>query len=60
MAPGAGRVPGYVPKILALAGSTRADSFNKKLVHIAIKGAQQAAIESLGKVLAQFLKKLKG
>ncbi|TXI38165.1 MAG: NADPH-dependent oxidoreductase [Nitrosomonas sp.] len=32
----------YQPKILAFAGSLRADSFNKKLVKIAIKGAEEA------------------
>jgi NAD(P)H-dependent FMN reductase len=30
----------YTPKILAFAGSLRADSFNKRLVKIAIRGAQ--------------------
>jgi NAD(P)H-dependent FMN reductase len=33
------------PRILAFAGSTRRDSFNKKLVSIAVKGAQQAGAE---------------
>mgnify|MGYP001594034987 CR=1 FL=1 len=32
----------YVPKILAFAGSTRTDSFNKKLVTIAVAGARAA------------------
>lgn len=32
----------YQPKILAFAGSLRAESFNKKLVKIAIKGAEEA------------------
>jgi NAD(P)H-dependent FMN reductase len=32
----------YVPKILAFAGSLRKDSFNKKLVKIAAKGASAA------------------
>ena len=33
---------GYVPKILAFAGSTRRDSYNKKLVKMAAQGAQKA------------------
>lgn len=33
------------PKILAFAGSARRDSFNKKLVQIAAKGAQDAGAE---------------
>lgn len=32
----------YQPKILAFAGSLRKDSYNKKLVKIAIKGAEEA------------------
>lgn len=32
----------YTPKILAFAGSLRKDSFNKKLVKIAMKGAESA------------------
>lgn len=32
----------YRPKILAFAGSLRKDSFNKKLVKIAVKGAEDA------------------
>lgn len=32
----------YQPKILAFAGSLRKDSFNKKLVKIAVKGAESA------------------
>jgi chromate reductase, NAD(P)H dehydrogenase (quinone) len=32
----------YQPKILAFAGSLRKDSLNKKLVKIAVKGAEQA------------------
>lgn len=35
----------YVPKILAFAGSTRTESFNKKLVKIAVAGAQAAGAE---------------
>ena len=35
----------YAPKILAFAGSTRTDSFNKKLVRIAVSGARQAGAE---------------
>ena len=35
----------YVPKILAFAGSTRTDSFNKKLVRIAAEGARKAGAE---------------
>ncbi len=31
---------GYTPKILAFAGSTRTDSFNKKLIKIAVQGAK--------------------
>ena len=33
------------PKILAFAGSTRTDSFNKKLIQVAAKGAQAAGAE---------------
>jgi len=33
------------PKILALAGSTRTDSFNKKLIKIAVKGAEESNAE---------------
>ena len=35
----------YTPKILAFAGSTRVDSYNKKLVHIAAAGARAAGAE---------------
>ena len=35
----------YIPKILAFAGSTRVDSFNKKLVKIAAAGARAAGAE---------------
>ncbi len=34
-----------IPKILAFAGSTRTDSFNKKLVKIAVAGAKAAGAE---------------
>ena len=33
------------PKILAFAGSTRTESFNKKLIRIAVAGARQAGAE---------------
>ncbi len=33
---------GYVPRILAFAGSARTESFNKKLVRIAVQGAEEA------------------
>jgi|SRR5262245_54532687 len=33
------------PKILAFAGSTRAESFNKKLVRVAVEGARTAGAE---------------
>lgn len=33
------------PKILAFAGSLRVDSYNKKLIKVAIKGAEQAGAE---------------
>lgn len=35
----------YVPRILALAGSTREASYNKKLVKIAVAGARKAGAE---------------
>lgn len=35
----------YTPKILAFAGSTRTDSYNKKLVKIAATGARAAGAE---------------
>src|SRR6266404_9457659 len=35
----------YVPKILAFAGSTRADSYNKKLVKVAMHGAEAAGAQ---------------
>ena len=35
-----------IPKILAFAGSTRTDSFNKKLVKIAAVGAKEAGVDA--------------
>lgn len=35
----------YKPKVLAFAGSLRKDSFNKKLVKIAMQGAEEAGAE---------------
>ncbi|MEP0880268.1 NAD(P)H-dependent oxidoreductase [Trichocoleus sp. ST-U3] len=35
----------YTPKILAFAGSTRTDSYNKKLVQVAANGARTAGAE---------------
>jgi NAD(P)H-dependent FMN reductase len=35
----------YTPKILAFAGSTRTESFNKKLVKVAVAGAQSAGAD---------------
>ncbi len=35
----------YIPKILAFAGSTRIDSYNKKLVQVAAGGARKAGAE---------------
>src|SRR5437868_12926920 len=34
-----------VPKILAFAGSTRTDSFNKKLIRVAVHGAESAGAQ---------------
>lgn len=42
------------PKILAFAGSTRRDSFNKKLIQIAVKGARDAGAEVTLLDLADF------
>lgn len=42
------------PKILAFAGSARRDSFNKKLIQIAVKGAQDAGAEVTLLDLADF------
>src|SRR5436309_11539205 len=35
----------YVPKILAFAGSMRTESLNKKLIKVAIKGAEAAGAQ---------------
>ena len=35
----------YTPKIIAFAGSTRTDSYNKKLVQVAVAGAKAAGAE---------------
>ncbi|HWB20435.1 MAG TPA: NAD(P)H-dependent oxidoreductase, partial [Phycisphaerales bacterium] len=35
----------YIPKILGLAGSLRAQSYNKMLVRIALEGAKKAGAE---------------
>lgn len=35
----------FVPRILAFAGSTRTESFNKKLIKIAVEGARTAGAE---------------
>jgi chromate reductase, NAD(P)H dehydrogenase (quinone) len=43
-----------MPKILAFAGSTRRDSFNKKLVQIAAQGALQAGAEATFLDLADY------
>lgn len=42
------------PRILAFAGSARRDSFNKKLIKIAVKGAQDAGAEVTLLDLADF------
>jgi NAD(P)H-dependent FMN reductase len=44
----------YTPKILAFAGSTRRDSFNKKLVKVAAQGARAAQAEVTVIDLADF------
>lgn len=36
---------GYVPRIVAFAGSTRIDSYNKRLVKVAAAGAREAGAE---------------
>ncbi len=36
---------GQKPKVLAFAGSLRTESFNKKLIKIAVKGAEKAGAE---------------
>jgi NAD(P)H-dependent FMN reductase len=41
---------GYTPKILAFAGSTRVESFNKK----------RLSVEKLGRELTDAMRKLKG
>src|SRR5689334_22796808 len=40
-----GTLMAHVPKILAFAGSTRTDSYNKKLIKVAIKGAEAAGAQ---------------
>jgi chromate reductase, NAD(P)H dehydrogenase (quinone) len=40
-----GSVMGYTAKILAFAGSTRIESFNKKLVKISAAGARKAGAQ---------------
>jgi len=42
------------PKILAFAGSARRDSFNKKLIQVAVKGAQDAGADVTLLDLADF------
>ncbi|MEW4563738.1 NAD(P)H-dependent oxidoreductase [Bremerella sp. JC770] len=42
------------PKILAFAGSARRDSYNKKLIQVAVKGAQDAGAEVTLLDLADF------
>lgn len=44
----------YIPKILAFAGSTRRESFNKKLVKMAAQGARSAQAEVAVIDLADF------
>ena len=44
----------YKPKILAFAGSTRTESFNKKLIKIAVGGARKAGAEVTLVDLADF------
>jgi chromate reductase, NAD(P)H dehydrogenase (quinone) len=43
-----------IPKILAFAGSTRRDSFNKKLVQIAAQGVLQTGVEATFLDLADY------
>jgi len=45
---------GPPPKILAFAGSTRTESFNKKLVHLAAAGARAAGAKSPSSTCATF------
>jgi NAD(P)H-dependent FMN reductase len=35
----------YLPKILAFAGATRSQSFNKKLIKVAARGAEEAGAQ---------------
>ncbi len=48
----------YTPKILAFAGSTRIESFSKKLIKIAVSGARAAGAEA-GQGLSENAKKFK-